>query len=86
MPGLEEVQKAHEAKLTQLINELRGGGAESDLALVRALIHRAVHVAAEQKNVEFCAVATFLADMVTHAHGLHHGGDPRGEGHRDGLH
>ena len=50
------------------------------------LLHRAVHVAAEQRTVDFCAVATFLAEMIGHSHGLQHSADPQAQGHRDGLH
>jgi hypothetical protein len=83
---LEELQREHEARLSGLLGELRGRGAESDWALVRALVHRAVHVAAEQRTVDFCAVATFLAEMIGHSHGLQHSADPQAAGHRDGLH
>lgn len=68
----EDFQKAHEAEITRLANSLLGHGAESDWALVRALVHRAVHLAAERGLGEFCAVATLLAEMVGHAHDLHH--------------
>jgi len=68
------------------VNELAGKGAESDLALVRALVHKAVHVAAERKTVQFCALATFLADMIGHAHQLQHGGDQAATAHHDFVH
>ena len=75
MPTLDELQKQHEARLTELLRELSGRSKESDWALARALIHRAVHLAAERKAGEFCAVATYLAEQVGHAHQLLHGGD-----------
>ena len=86
MPNLDELQKQHEARLNALIAELAGAGKESDLALVRALIHRGVHLAAERRAGEFCALATFLAEMVGHGHGLMHGSDPASTAHGDFVH
>ena len=85
-PSRDELQAAHEARITALVAELAGKGADSDLALVRALIHRAVHVAAELKTVEFCALSTFMAEMIGHAHQLQHGGDKAAPVHRDVVH
>jgi len=82
----DEAQAQHEARLSALVAELAGKGAESDLALVRTLIHRAVHLAAECKTVEFCAIATFLAEMIGHAHQLQHGADKAAPAHRDVVH
>lgn len=86
MANLDELQKEHEARLNALIAELAGRGQESDLALVRALIHRGVHLAADRRAGEFCAVATFLAEMVGHAHGIMHGSDPASASHGDVVH
>jgi hypothetical protein len=87
MANVDDLQKQHEARLTALVAELSGRGSESDWALVRALIHRAVHVAAERKAAEFCALSTFLAEMIGHAHALIHGGDqPGSTAHRDIVH
>ena len=44
--------------------------------LVRGLIHQAIHFAAEREDIEFCAIATYLADMVGHAHELMHDNEP----------
>jgi hypothetical protein len=55
-------------------------------ALVRALVHRAMHLAAETKSAEFCALATFLGEMIGHAHQLLHGGDKSAAAHRDVVH
>jgi hypothetical protein len=82
----DELQAGHEARVTALVAELSGKGPESDLALVRALIHRAVHLAAERKTVDYCALATFLAEMIGHAHQLQHGGDKAAAAHRDVVH
>ena len=73
MATVDELQKEHEARLAALLAELAGRGADSNLALVRALIHKGVHLAADQKAIEFCALATFLAEMIGHAHQLLHG-------------
>lgn len=84
MPTVAELQKAHEGKLDEVLRELGGRGRESDWALVRALIHKAVHFNAEGKAGEFCAIATFLAEQTGHAHKLLHGGEPAAHG--DFLH
>lgn len=72
---IEELQKGHEAELTAAVAGLAGKGKESDFALCRALVHKAIHLVADHKAAEFCAVATFLAEMIGHAHGLLHPGD-----------
>jgi hypothetical protein len=86
MATVDELQKGHEARISALVTELVGRGGDSDHALVRALIHRAIHLAAERKVVEFCGVATFLAEMISHAHQLLHGGDTTAPAHRDVVH
>ena len=72
---IEELQKGHEEALAAAVAGLAGKGRESDFALARALIHKAIHLVADRKAGEFCAVATFLAEMIGHAHGLLHPGD-----------
>ena len=86
MANLDELQKQHEARLTALLAELGGRGGESDLALVRALVHRGIHFAVERKAIEFCALATFLGEMIGHAHQLLHGGDKSAPVHHDVVH
>lgn len=86
MANLDELQKQHEAKLDVFIQELGRGGQESDLALARALIHRGVHLAADRHAAEFCALATFLCEMVGHVHGLMHGTEPGTGKHDDMVH
>ena len=86
MATVDDLQKEHEARLSALIGELGGRGGESDLALVRALVHRAVHLSAERKVVEFCGLATFLAEMIGHAHQLLHGADKAAPAHKDIVH
>jgi hypothetical protein len=54
--------------------------------LTRGLIHRAVHFATEKPGVEFCALATYLAEMVGHAHKLAHGDNPAAPAHKDMVH
>jgi hypothetical protein len=82
--NLDDLQKQHEERLQGLLSDLAGRGAESDLALVRALVHKAVHLAADRKNVQFCALATYLGEMIGHAHQLQHGTDQAA--HQDALH
>ena len=79
--SLDDLQKQHEAELTATVAALSGKGKESDFALARALVHKAIHLVAEQKAGEFCAVATFLAEMIGHAHGLMHPGDQSAPAH-----
>jgi hypothetical protein len=86
MASLDDLQKQHEARLQTLVAELAGKGGESDLALVRALVHKAVHLAADRKNVQFCALATYLGEMIGHAHQLLHGGDQAAAAHNDFVH
>jgi hypothetical protein len=86
MANVDDLQKAHETRLTALLDELGGRGAESDLALVRALIHRGIHLAAERKSMQFCALATFLGEMIGHAHQLQHGADQAAPVHHDIVH
>jgi hypothetical protein len=40
------------------------------------LIHKAIHFAAEREDIEFCAIATYLGDMIGHAHELMHDNEP----------
>ena len=86
MPTIDELQKAHESRLDDLLARLAGKGTDSDWALVRALVHRAMHLAAERKAAEYCAIATFLAEMIGHAHGLCHPGDPAAASHGGNMH
>jgi hypothetical protein len=86
MPNIDELQKQHEDRLNALIAELAGKGPDSDLALARALVHRGVHLAADRKSIQFCALATYLAEMIGHAHQLQHGTDQSAPAHGDFLH
>jgi hypothetical protein len=86
MATLDDLQKQHEARLDAVLVELGGRGGESDLALVRALVHKAIHFAAARKAVQFCALATFLGEMIGHAHQLQHGSDQAAPAHHDVVH
>jgi len=86
MANIDDLQKQLEAKLASAIDALTGEGTSSDLALGRALIHRGIHLIAERRAGEFCSVATYLAEMVGHAHGLMHGADPAAPTHNDLTH
>jgi hypothetical protein len=74
----DEMQKAHEAALTTALGQLAGKGKDSDWALIRALVHKAVHLAQDRKAGEFCAIATLLAEMTQHAHAVMHPSHPEG--------
>lgn len=86
MANIDELQKQHEERLEALLVGLGGRGADSDLALVRALVHKAVHFAAARREVQFCALATYLAEMIGHAHQLQHGTDQNAPAHHDVNH
>ncbi|HEX4406193.1 MAG TPA: hypothetical protein VH560_15250 [Polyangia bacterium] len=86
MATLDELQKQHEARLDGVIAELGGHGGESDFALVRALVHKAIHYAATRKTIQFCALATYLGEMIGHAHQLQHGSDQAAPAHHDVVH
>jgi hypothetical protein len=86
MAKIDELQKKHEAKLDELLRAIGGRGQESDWALVRALVHKAVHFNADRKAGQFCAIATYLAEQTGHAHGLLHGGDASAAPHDDFKH
>jgi hypothetical protein len=77
----DDLQKQHESALEPAVAALTGKGKDSDFALARALIHKAIHLVADRKAGEFCAVATFLAEMVGHAHGLLHPQDKSAPDH-----
>lgn len=79
--SVEDLQKQHEEALRSLLAERAGKTKDSDWALVRALVHQAMHLVAERKAGEFCAVATYLAEMINHAHGLLHPGDKSAPAH-----
>jgi hypothetical protein len=86
MPSIDELQKTHEAALDDFLARQAGKGTDSDWALVRALVHRATHLVADRKAAEFCAIATYLAEMINHAHGLCHPGDRADASHGDKVH
>jgi len=77
---LDERQEQLEQRLRQQIDALATDFADlgPDLrwTLVRGLIHQAIHFAAEREDIEFCAVATYLGDMIGHAHELMHDNEP----------
>jgi hypothetical protein len=79
-----------EARLNQLIQQLATEfadlGGELRWSITRALVHRAVHYATERPGVEYCALATYLGEMIGHAHKLAHGDNPRANTHRDVVH
>ena len=84
--SVEDLQKQHEEALTAAVAALAGKGTDSDFALARALVHKAVHLVAERKAGEFCALATFLAEMIGHAHRVMHPGDRSNPSHTSVVH
>ncbi len=79
-----------EARVGELMQRVAADFADLGPSLrwevTRAYIHRAVHFATERPGVDFCALATYLADMVTHAHRIAHGDNPKAPTHNDLKH
>lgn len=82
----QDLQNQHEAELTTTLAALTGKSRDSDWALARALVHKAVHLVAERQAGEFCALATLLAEMIGHAHGVMHPGDNASPAHSATTH
>ncbi|HJZ87660.1 MAG TPA: hypothetical protein VKN99_20940 [Polyangia bacterium] len=72
--------------IDRLVREYADLGEELPWTVTRALIHRAVHYSMESDGVEFCALATYLGEMLGHAHTLAHGENPSAPEHKDQLH
>jgi hypothetical protein len=85
-PTESDVEARVTALLAQLAREFEGAGEERDWLLVRAFIHRAVHHAVDGKRVEFCTLATYLSEMIGHAHKIAHGDNPKAQSHKDLVH
>jgi hypothetical protein len=82
----QDLQNQHEAELTTTLAALTGKSRDSDWALARALVHKAVHLVAERQAGEFCALATLLAEMIGHAHGVMHPADVTAPAHSATTH
>ena len=80
----EELERRVKQRVSELEEEFKDLGDRARFSLTRALIHQAVHFATERPGVEFCGLATYLAEMVGHAHKLAHGEDAKA--HRDFVH
>jgi hypothetical protein len=77
-----------EAKISDAISRLEkefDGTPQLRYAIVRGLIHRAVHYATEKPGVDFCALATYLSEQIGHAHQLAHG-DKNSPKHKENVH
>lgn len=84
MSRQEEMNLRVDQMIAALARDFADLGEELRWQLSRTLIHRIVHYATGRPGVEFCALATYLAEMIGHAHGLSHGKNP--QAHRDLLH
>ncbi len=73
----DELNQQVERLIGQLTREFADLGDEARWRITRALLHRAVHFATAQPGVDYCALATYLAEMIGHAHQLAHGKDER---------
>ena len=85
MSRQDEVEARVTTLAAELAKEFADLGEEAKWVVARALIHRGVHFATE-RGVEYCALATYLGEMVGHAHKLAHGENPKGQAHRDAVH
>ena len=86
---LDERQQELDVRVRQLIDEVATDFADLGKflrwSLAQSLIHRAIHFAAERSeldNVEFCTVATYLGEMISHAHELLHENEPEPPHHK----
>jgi hypothetical protein len=66
-----EIQNTFEAEISSVTGKLVGRGGVEDWALIRALVHKAMHIAVDQR-ADYCAVTLLLAEMTQHAHALMH--------------
>ena len=81
--GWNERQEQLDARVQKFIDELSADfadlGESLRWTLSQSLIHQAIHYAAERSEldgVEFCTVATYLGEMIGHAHELMHDSEP----------
>jgi hypothetical protein len=86
MARLDDLEARVNQFMATVSSEFGDLGEELRWSLTRALIHRAVHYAAEGGGVEFCALASYLGDMVGHGHKLMHGDNPKAPVHREFVH
>jgi len=84
--GDDELERECDKLIGELDLAFEGLGDDARWRVARALIHRAVHAAAKSRQVEFCVLAAYLAEMIPHAHGLMHGADPASARHKEPLH
>ena len=86
MARQDDLERNVDEAIRRIENEFADLGKDRRWAITRALVHRAVHHATTGKDVEFCALATYLAEMIQHAHKIAHGDNPAAPAHKDGLH
>jgi hypothetical protein len=86
MARADELEERASALAQKLATEFADLGDDVRWLVTRALVHRAVHFATEKPGVEFCALATYLGEMITHAHKLAHGENPKAQSHKDVVH
>ena len=82
----DEVETRLNELIQRMMRDFADLGEGTRWAVTRALIHRAVHLAADGPGVEFCALASYLGDMIGHAHKLKHGDNPKATTHSDLVH
>jgi hypothetical protein len=74
-----------ERKIGELLKQLERESPDGKWGVVRGFIHQAVHHAVGG-GVEFCALASYLGEMVGHAHKLMHTDNPKAPQHKDFVH
>lgn len=73
-----------ERKIAELLKQLERESPDGKWGVVRGVIHQAVHHASGG-GVEFCALASYLGEMVGHAHKLMHS-EKNPKSHSDFVH
>lgn len=83
----EELEARVDEAIARLSKDFSDLGAEVRWAVARALIHRGVHHATlPGGGVEYCTVATYLGEMIVHAHKIAHGDNPKAQTHSSFVH
>ena len=86
MSRQDDLEARIEEAVARIARDFGDLGGDLRWSMTRGLIHRAVHHATEQKGVEFCALSTYLAEMIGHAHKLAHGDNPKAPAHSEFVH
>jgi hypothetical protein len=86
MSRFDELETRADDLIQRLAAEFKDLEGDLRWSVTRALIHRAIHFGTDQPGLEFCTLATYLGEMVGHAHKLAHGDNPKANSHKDLTH